>query len=150
MLAAGAAAVALAAVPARAATREADALTALVRAELDAAFVYREATLPGAATVAGQDHEHAQALATHVEALALLPPRPRHDRAGLGAPALAVLDATGARALRQAAIAYERSLIEGCAQRLPVLEDPNTVRTVATVMAGHAQHLVLHELISRG
>jgi hypothetical protein len=47
-------------------------------------------------------------------------------------------------------MAYERSLIAGCLQRLPRLEEPHTVRTVATVMASHAQHLVLHELIGRG
>jgi hypothetical protein len=60
-----------------------------------------------------------------------------------------VLDAPGGQARRQAAMAFERSLIAGCAQHLAVMVDPNTVRTVATVMAGHAQHLVLHELMRR-
>src|SRR5215218_5595620 len=73
----------------------------------------------------------------------------RLDRADLPPEGLAVLEAGGGAARRQAAMAYERSLIAGCAQRLAQLEDPNTVRTVATVMAGHAQHLVLHELMSR-
>jgi hypothetical protein len=60
-----------------------------------------------------------------------------------------VLEATGAQERRRAAMAYERSLIAGVLERLPRLEAPNTVRTVATVMASHAQHLVLHELIGR-
>ena len=146
---AGAAALALAPAAARAADDEGDALTALAQAEQDAVFVYDTAGLAGAATIARQDHEHAQALATHVEAVGLKAPRATRDRAGLPPEALAVLEAGGDAARRQAAMAYERSLIAGCAQRLAVLEDPDTVRTVATVMAGHAQHLVLHELINQ-
>src|SRR5215216_5380115 len=146
---AGAATLALAPAAAGAASAEGDALTALMRAELDAMFVYRESRLDGAAAIIEQDLAHARAIATHVEALALPLQRPADDRADLPPEGLAVLEAGGGAARRQAAMAYERSLIAGCAQRLAQLEDPNTVRTVATVMAGHAQHLVLHELMSR-
>jgi hypothetical protein len=148
---AGAAGLALvpAAAPARGSAAEGEALTALAQAEQDAVFVYRTAGMADSATIAQQDDEHARALAGHVEAVGLKPPRARRDRAGLPPEALAVLEATGAAARLRAAMAYERSLIAGCAQRLAVLEDPDTVRTVATVMAGHAQHLVLHELIGR-
>jgi hypothetical protein len=136
-----------------AAARGADegrALTELVRAEEDAAFVYDRAGLGGAAAAFGeQDAEHAVAIATHVEALGLRTPGPTRGRDDLPPEALAVLEATGERARLEAAMAYERALIAGCRQRLGALERPNTVRTVATVMAGHAQHLVSLELISR-
>jgi hypothetical protein len=150
--AAGAAALALG-LPARAAARGVDegaALTELVRAEQDAAFVYRTAGLDAGTTFARQDAEHAQALASHLEALAMPIPGPTRGPDDLAPEALAVLEATGDAARRRAAMAYERSLIAGCLRRLPVLEEPNTVRTVATVMAGHAQQLVLHELTGRG
>ena len=140
---------ALAPAAAAAASGEGDALTALMRAEHDAVFVYRNARLGGAAAIAAQDLEHARAIATQVQALTLPLPHPTRDRDELPPEALAVLEAAGDAARRQAAMAYERSLIAGCAQRLAQLEDPNAVRTVATVMAGHAQHLVLHELMSR-
>jgi hypothetical protein len=153
-LAAGlAGAAGLALVPAAAAARdsagEREALTELMQGEQDAVFVYRNAALGGAATIARQDLEHARALATHVQAVGLKVPGTTRDRAGLPAEALAVLEAGGDAARRQAAMAYERSLIAGCAQRLGALQDPDTVRTVATVMAGHAQHLVLLELMKR-
>jgi len=149
--AAGAAGLAVAAPSARArGESEGEALTDLIRAEQDAAFVYTEARLDGAAALAPQDTEHAKALASHLEALGMPVPGPTRGRDDLAPEALAVLETTGDRERRRAAMAYERSLIAGCLQRLPRLEEPNTVRTVATVMASHAQHLVLHELISRG
>jgi hypothetical protein len=148
--AAGAAGLAVAA-PARArGASEGGALTELIRAEEDAMLVYTEARLEGAAALAPQDAQHAKALASHLEALGMPVPGPTRGRDDLSPEALAVLEATGDRQRRKAAMAYERSLIAGCLQRLPRLEEPNTVRTVATVMASHAQHLVLHELISRG
>ena len=148
-LLAGAAALALgSAAPAAARGRdEGDALTALVRAEEDAAYVYRTARLGGLATaLAEQDAERSRALASQLEALTLPIPGPTRGRDGLPAAALAVLEARGTAALRAAA-AYEQTLIDGCAEALPLLEEPNIVRTVATVLAGHAQHqaLILRE-----
>jgi len=145
----GAGALVLARGPAAAAAAEADqgsALTALVRAELDAAFVYRTARLGGgAAALAVQEDEHARALSSHLQAIGLPLPRPRSSRSGLSAEALRVLDTgRGAGRLRTAA-ALERTLIAGCAAQLGRLEEPGIVRTVATVMASHAQHLALHE-----
>ena len=148
--AAGAAGLPVAA-PARArGASEGEALTELIRAEEDAVFVYSEARLQGTAALAPQDTQHAKALASHLEALGMPVPGPTRGRDDLAPGALAVLEATGDRERRKAAMDYERSLIAGCLQRLPRLEEPTTVRTVATVMASHAQHLVLHELISRG
>ena len=146
----GAAALALASPPARArGASEGDALADLIRAEEDAAFVYTEAGLDGTAALARQDTEHAKALASHLEGLGMPIPGPTRGRDDLAPEALAVLETTGDEERRQAVMAYERALIAGCLQRLPQLEQPNTVRTVATVMASHAQHLVLHELMSR-
>jgi len=147
---AGLGALALAGPAAARGTDEGRTLTELVRAEEDAAFVYDAAGLDGAATTfSEQDTEHARAIATHLEALGLPTPGPTRGRDDLPPEALAVLEATGEQARRQAAMAYERSLIAGCLQRLGALERPNTVRTVATVMASHAQHLVSLELIRR-
>jgi hypothetical protein len=122
---------------------EGDALTALMRAEQDATYVYRTAGLGGLATaLADQDLERARALASQLEALGMPLPGPRRGRDGLPAAALAVLDARGNAALR-AAVAYEQTLIDGCAAALHALEEPNVIRTVATVLAGHAQHQAL-------
>jgi hypothetical protein len=148
-LAAGlAGAVALGSVPAAAAA-EPDpgaALTALVRAEQDAAFVYLGAGLGAlGGRLAGQEQEHAKALATQLEALGLPEPVPAHGYPTLGEEALAVLEADGDAARWEAAIAFERALIGGCADRLSQLDEPGILRTVATVMASHAQHLALLE-----
>jgi len=122
------------------------ALTALVGAEEDAAFVYRTAGLEGdAAILAEQEEEDARALASHLQALGLALPGPRRSRSGLPPEALAVLEAGDGAGRVRAAAAYERTLIAGCAARLGPLEEPNIVRTMATVMASHAQHLALHE-----
>ena len=122
---------------------EGDALTALVRAEQDAAYVYRTAGLGGLATaLADQDAERARALATQLEGRGMPIPGPVRGRGGLPPAALAVLDARGDAALAAAA-AYEQTLIDGCAAALDVLEEPNVIRTVATVLAGHAQHQAL-------
>ena len=139
---AGAAALALA--PAAAGARGADesaVLTALVRAEQDAVFVYLGAGLAElGGLLARHDREHAGALATHLEALGMPIPGPTRGRGDLGPEALAVVEARDGGARVRAALAYERSLVEACARSLAALEEPNTIRTVATVMAGHAQH----------
>lgn len=128
---------------------EARALSDLVRAEQDAAFVHRAAKLDGAATFARHDEEHARALASHLEAIAMHVPGPTRGSGDLPPEALAVLEAPRGEARVRAALAYERSLLDGCLQRLDALEQPGTVRTAATVMASHAQHLVSLELINR-
>jgi hypothetical protein len=145
---AGAAALALGVRPAVAAEGPdpGPALAALIGAEQDAAFVYRTAGPAGdAAPLAEQDEDHARALAGHLQAVGLEPPAPRRSRAGLPPEALAVLEAADGPARSRAAAAYERTLIAGCARGLAPLEEPGIVRTIATVMASHAQHLALHE-----
>jgi hypothetical protein len=44
-----------------------------------------------------------------------------------------------------AAVALEQALVEGCTRALGKLGDPSMIRTVATVMASHAQHRTLLE-----
>ena len=132
------------AAPAAARSRgEGTALTGLAHAEEQAAYVYRTAELGGLErALADQDAERARALAVLLEALGLAIPEAVDDRDGLPAAALAVLDARGSAGLR-AAIAYEQTLIDACAAALGRLEEPNAIRTVATVLAGHAQHQAL-------
>ena len=98
--------------------------------------MYRTAELGGLErALAGQDAERARALAVLLEALGLAIPEAVGDRDGLPEAALAVLDARGSAGLR-AAIAYEQTLIDGCAAALGKLEEPNAIRTVATVHGG--------------
>src|SRR5689334_4436876 len=95
---AGLGAVALAGA-APAAARGADegrALTELIRAEEDAAFVYRDAGIGDvASSLTAHDTEHARALATHLEALGMPLPGPTRGRDDLAPEALAVLEAPG-------------------------------------------------------
>jgi len=141
---AAAAALAPARVAAAAEPDPGPALTALARAEEAAVFIYGRARLAAlGARMAGKDGEHAKALATHLGALGLEVPGPTASRDELGPAGRAVLDANGDAERRQAAIAFEQALIDGCAGRLAALDDPGMVRTVATIMAGHAQHQLL-------
>ena len=78
-----------------------------------------------------------------LEALGLPSPPAAGVRDGLPPAALRVLDARGTEARLRAAIAWEQELIDGCARRLAALEEPGAIRTVATIMAGHAQHQTL-------
>ena len=152
-LAAGlAGAAALALTPATAGARggrdESAVLTELARAERDAVYVYRNGAVAEIGSLLAKPRPRAREGARDPPAGArACRSRPRRAaRAGLGPEALAVLEARRPRERgSRAALAYERSLIDGCARSLAALEHPNTVRTVATVMAGHAQHAALLE-----
>lgn len=140
---AGAAALVLAPAAGAAKPDEGAALTALARAEEDSAFVYLDSGLGLLGPLGEQETEHAKALAVQLEALGLPSPSPARVREGLPPAALRVLDAGGTKDRLRAAIAWEQELIEGCARRLAALEEPGAIRTVATIMAGHAQHQTL-------
>jgi hypothetical protein len=141
--AAGAAAVALGGPGAAAASAldrkkgadEPGALTALLVAELQASYAYERA---GNAEVSGQEREHAKALASLLDALGRKIPAAPSSPAQLGP--LSSAAASGGRA---AAIRLEQALIDGCRRRITDLGDPNMVRTVATILANHSQHLAL-------
>jgi hypothetical protein len=121
---------------------EPGALTALLVAELHAAYAHGRT---GRLVLARHNDEHAKALASLLDALGRKIPAAPSSPAQLGPIASA---ATSGR--RADAIRLERALLDLCRQRLTDLGDPNMVRTVATIMAGHAQHLAqmsdFHEL----
>jgi hypothetical protein len=117
---------------------EPGALTALLTAELHAAYAYERS---GDRRLAEQEDAHARALASLLDALGRPIPLAPASPEQLQPSAKALLESGGARA---AAIALERALIEGCARGIAKLGDPSMIRTVATIMASHAQHLTLH------
>jgi len=147
---AGAAAAALALGPSATAARALDrkkgidepgALAALITAELHAAYAYERSGLGAGALLSGQEDQHAKALASLLDALGRPIPLAPASPAQLQPHAAAL----AAERTREAAIALEKALIEGCTRQIAMLGDPGMIRTVATVMASHAQHLVLHE-----
>jgi hypothetical protein len=139
--AAGAGALLLAAPPAAVALDrkkgidEPGALTALLTSELHAAYAHKQA---GRDEIAGQEEEHAKALASLLDALGRPIPVAPSSPEQLG-PVAAAAAGGGVNA----AIALEKALIDGCRRRIADVGDPNMVRTIATVMASHAQHLAL-------
>ena len=113
---------------------EPGALTALLTAELHAAFAYERFD----PRIARQEADHAKALASLLDALGRPIPAEPASAAQLQPSARALAETPG----REAAVALERALIEGCKRQIGKLGDPGMVRTVATVMASHAQHLL--------
>ena len=112
-------------------------LRALLAREEASAQAYRSA---GMARLAGQEAEHARALRPQLEALGQ-PAPPASPRTLAGA---AQRLATAAGDDRDAAaIALERELVKAYRAALGSLDDPALRRTAATIMASHAQHLVV-------
>jgi hypothetical protein len=118
---------------------EPGALTALLTAELHAAFAYERCGLDHGRELARQDGEHARALASLLDALGRTIPRAPSSPEQLQRSAAALLRSPGP----SAAAALERALIAGCATQITRVGDPGMVRTIATIMASHAQHLAL-------
>ena len=106
------------------ADRAADALVALAARELAAAAGYREAGGELFARLAANCEAHVGALGSQLESVGREPPAPP--------PAARVGDG----------IALERDFVAAYRDALDDLYDPGTKRTAATIMAGHAQHLV--------
>lgn len=119
------------------ADRAADALTALSRREYAAADAYRAAGTPLFERLAANCEQHAGALRSQLDSVGLRPPaKPDHEE--LDPAAARVADGGG----RTAAIALEEQLVAAHEDAIADVYDPETKRTVATIMAGHAQHLV--------
>jgi hypothetical protein len=118
---------------------EPGALTALLTAELHAAYAYRHSGLPRGGDLARQDDEHARALASLLDALGRDIPRAPGSPEQLQPSAAALLRAPGP----ETAAALERALIAGCVTQIAKVGDPGMVRTIATIMASHAQHLAV-------
>jgi hypothetical protein len=108
-----------------AADRTADALVALVAREYAAAAGYREAGGELFERLAANCDAHVRALRSQLESVGREPPQPP--------PAADVGDG----------IALERDFVAAYRRSLGDLYDSATKRTAATVMAGHAQHLVV-------
>jgi hypothetical protein len=117
---------------------EPGALTALLAAELQAAFAYEHV---GDRRLGAQEDQHAKALASLLDALARPIPLAPVSVEQLQPSAAALVQAHGARG---AAIALERALLTGCATQIVKVGDPGMTRTIATIMASHAQHLAVH------
>jgi hypothetical protein len=114
---------------------DADVLLRLVAREDGAALAYERTApepLPG---IAAQEGDHAAALRTLLDAYGVLEvPEPALD-----AQARRLVDAPEA-GRRDAAIALESSLVADYSAALLSLEAAGTLQTVASILAGHAQH----------
>lgn len=131
--------------PARADDADGAILRGLIAREQCADLAYRSAAGAGLpfAILAGQEAEHARSLHTELQALGLKGPRPPRDEGGLDAePARLAQAAAGAEALA-AARALEAALIDAYDGAVRVLAEPAILRTAATVMASHGQHLAV-------
>ncbi len=109
------------------ADRTAGALVALVAREYAAAAGYREAGGALLDRLAANCDAHVRALRSQLESVGREPPKP--------GPAVEVRDG----------IALEKGFVAAYRETLGDLYDPATKRTAATIMAGHAQHLVALE-----
>jgi hypothetical protein len=107
-----------------AADRTADALVAFVAREYAAAAGYRDAGGKLFERLAANCDAHASALRSQLESVGRRPPEPG-EAADVGD-----------------GIALERAFVADYRSALGDLYDPATKRTAATIMAGHAQHLV--------
>jgi hypothetical protein len=108
-----------------AADRTAGALGALAARELGAAAGYRQAGGELFERLAANCEAHAGALGSQLDSVGReLPPSPPAAEVGDG-------------------VALERGLVAAYRRSLGDLYDPATKRTAATIMAGHAQHLVV-------
>jgi hypothetical protein len=139
----GAAAAASLGLPASArAATEGQLLTGLWKREMAARFAY--GMVPGElpATLRVHDGRHAAALATELAAVGLGQPRTPESAADLDSTAEQLARARG-KAVIPAAIALEEDLVEIYKQALPALQDAKIAMTAATILASHAQHLLM-------
>ena len=116
----------------------AGALLELLAREQAAALAYRTV---GMERLAAQEGEHVRALAPQLESLGL--PVPFPARPGLDGAARRLAAAAGPSARARAAISLETELVRAYRAALDRLDDPSIIRTAATIMAGHGQHLVV-------
>jgi rubrerythrin len=112
---------------AHAADRDPEILLALAAREDAAASAHERAApepLPG---IAAQEHDHGAALRTMLDAFGRRPPEVEPEAAADRGPA--------------AAIAREEALVEAYSAALLELEEEGVLKTVASILASHAQHL---------
>jgi hypothetical protein len=109
-------------------------LTGLIELEERAALAYRVAGSP----LAQQEAEHAAALRTELAGFTIrAPARPRRAERLTGAAAAV------AGGDRGAVVALEQELVAVYLREVPLLVEDGVVRTAATILASHSQHLAL-------
>jgi len=128
---------------------EPSVLHALIGREHTAAAAYRAAAAvdPRLARLAEHETDHARALNSELAALGLNGPLPIGDPSLLRGAAGRLAGAAEREEALAAAAALERSLLEAYAEALGGLHVANIVRTAATVMGSHAQHLAVLERV---
>jgi hypothetical protein len=131
--------------PARAlaASDEGGILLGLWRREAWAAHAYQTVPLTDALLVrfGTQEVDHARAIATELAAVGLGTPRGPLSVSDLDIAAQLVVRAgTDRKAVFEAAIAMEASLVELYKGALPRLPDSKVAMTAATILASHSQH----------
>jgi len=128
---------------------EPSVLHALIGRENAAAAAYRAAAAvdPRLARLAEHEADHARALNSQLAALGLNGPLPPRDASGLRGEAGRLARAGRPADALAAAAALERALLDAYADALGGLRVANIVRTAATVMGSHAQHLAVLERV---
>jgi hypothetical protein len=128
-------------------TDEGGLLLGLWRREMSAALAYDrvahlDSLLP---RLRGQESDHAAAIATQLAAVGLGTPEPPKVAADLDVTAETLARARDRGAALAAAVALETELVALYRQALPGLPNAKIAMTAATILASHAQHLlVLH------
>ena len=128
---------------------EPSVLHALIGRENAAAAAYRAAAAvdPRLGRLAEHEADHARALNSQLAALGLNGPLPVSDASRLSGEAGRLAGAGDRTEALAAAVALERSLLDAYAEALGGLHVANIVRTAATVMGSHAQHLAVLERV---
>jgi hypothetical protein len=142
--AAALAAVALRPASALAASDEGGLLLGLWRREVAAEFAYAKVlpTDPVFAVLRSHENEHYRALATELAAVGLGTPKPPENDDDLDSASQRLATAKG-EAVLPAAVALEEDLVAMYRQAVPALPDAKIAMTAATILASHAQHLLI-------
>jgi Ferritin-like domain len=120
-------------------------LSGLWRREMGAAFAYGRALawVPQLAPVQAHEADHAAAVATELAAVGLGTPPPPKQPADLDVAAERLATARNRAEVMSAAEALEEGLVETYQMAVGVLQDANIAMTAATILASHAQHLLI-------
>jgi hypothetical protein len=133
---------------ARAESDEGGLLLGLRSREMNAGFAYARVLHvdPLFAVLRGHAEDHAKALATQLAAVGLGTPSPPHEQRDLDVAAERVLAGAPDRAaVVAAALRLEQDLVEVYKTALPALPDADIAMTAATILASHAQLLLVLE-----
>jgi hypothetical protein len=143
--AAAVAAVALRPGAALATSDEGGVLLGLWRREAAAALAYGQVLHadPILALVRSHEHDHATVLGTQLAAVGLGTPEPPETPEQLDIAARSLAAARERADVLAAAVALEDGLVEAYREAVPALPDAKIAMTAATILASHAQHLLI-------